>query len=103
MKKTQRRCGILLHPTSLPSSLGIGTLGDEAKRFVDLLASAHISLWQMLPLGPTGYGDSPYAARSTFAGNELLVDLKTLAYDGTWRSPMSSIRLLLIPIGTITA
>ncbi len=72
----------MLHPTSLPSSLGIGTLGDEAKRFVDLLASAHISLWQMLPLGPTGYGDSPYAARSTFAGNELLVDLKTLAYDG---------------------
>ena len=82
MKHLQRRCGILLHPTSLPSSLGIGSLGDEAMRFVDLLADAHVSLWQMLPLGPTGYGDSPYAARSTFAGNELLVDLKALACDG---------------------
>lgn len=82
MKSNERTCGILLHPTSLPCREGIGTLGDEALRFVDLLAEAHVGLWQMLPLGPTGYGDSPYAARSTFAGNELLVDLASLAAEG---------------------
>lgn len=71
-----------MHPTSLPSAHGIGSFGDEAFAFVDMLKSAHITLWQILPLGPTGYGDSPYAARSTFAGNELLIDLKVLAYDG---------------------
>lgn len=82
MEHLKRRCGVLLHPTSLPSTHGIGCFGDEALAFVDLLKSAKVTLWQILPLGPTGYGDSPYAARSTFAGNELLIDLKTLAYDG---------------------
>ncbi len=82
MKHLVRRCGVLLHPTSLPGREGIGTLGEEAYQFVDLLAGTHVTLWQMLPLGPTGYGDSPYAARSTFAGNELLIDLKTLAAQG---------------------
>jgi 4-alpha-glucanotransferase len=82
MEHLQRRCGVLLHPTSLPSAHGIGSFGDEAFAFVDLLKSAKVTLWQILPLGPTGYGDSPYAARSTFAGNELLIDLKSLAYDG---------------------
>ena len=82
MKKNNRKCGILMHPTSLPSQFGVGSLGDEAKEFIDLLAKTHISLWQILPLGPTGYGDSPYAARSTFAGNELLIDLKSLACEG---------------------
>lgn len=82
MAKTQRHTGILLHPTSLPSGEGIGTFGDEAYRFADLLASAHIDRWQTLPLGPTGYGDSPYAARSTFAGNELMISMRTLATDG---------------------
>ncbi|MFA7118791.1 MAG: 4-alpha-glucanotransferase, partial [Sphaerochaetaceae bacterium] len=77
-----RRCGILLHPTSLPSAMGIGSFGDEAYAFIDLLERTHITLWQMLPLGPTGYGDSPYAARSTFAGNELLIDLKSLSCEG---------------------
>ncbi|MFA6681957.1 MAG: 4-alpha-glucanotransferase [Sphaerochaeta sp.] len=82
MEHLQRRCGVLLHPTSLPSAYGIGSFGDEAFAFVDLLKSAKVTLWQILPLGPTGYGDSPYAARSTFAVNELLIDLKVLAYDG---------------------
>ena len=74
----QRRSGILLHPTSLPGTPGIGTIGQTAFDFVDWLVEAHQSLWQILPLGPTGYGDSPYASFSTFAGNPLLIDLKDL-------------------------
>ena len=77
-----RRCGVLLHPTSLPSNDGIGSLGEELFEFIDLLHRARVRLWQILPLGPTGWGDSPYAARSSFAGNELLIDLKALAFDG---------------------
>lgn len=71
-----------MHPTSLPGREGIGTFGDEARQFVNLLAEAHVGLWQMLPLGPTGYGDSPYATRSSHAGNELLIDLTDLAAEG---------------------
>jgi 4-alpha-glucanotransferase len=82
MKTTIRNCGVLMHPTSLPSNHGIGSLGDTAKSFIDTLKKMNITLWQILPLGPTGYGDSPYAARSTFAGNELLIDLNELAADG---------------------
>jgi 4-alpha-glucanotransferase len=82
MKHLQRHTGVLLHPTSLPSRHGIGSLGDEAFAFLDLLADSKTTLWQVLPLGPTGYGESPYAARSTFAGNELLIDLDTLACQG---------------------
>jgi len=74
----QRRCGILIHPVSFPSPFGIGDLGIEARLTLKSLAEAKVSLWQILPLGPTGYGDSPYAARSTFAGNELLIDLRSL-------------------------
>ncbi|MFA7108255.1 MAG: 4-alpha-glucanotransferase [Sphaerochaetaceae bacterium] len=70
--------GILLHPTSLPGNNGIGELGKESYRFVDFLAETHTKFWQTLPLGPTGYGDSPYAPRSTFAGNELLISLDLL-------------------------
>ncbi|MEL3905739.1 MAG: 4-alpha-glucanotransferase [Treponema sp.] len=73
-----RSAGILLHPSSLPSNEGIGTLGKTAYQFIDWLHTAHIRLWQVLPLGPTGYGDSPYAAFSSFAGNPLLIDLETL-------------------------
>lgn len=80
--KTYRASGILLHPTSLPGAYGIGTLGKEAYRFVDWLREAHQTLWQILPLGPTGYGDSPYASFSTFAGNPLLIDLELLVEDG---------------------
>src|SRR5829696_5992036 len=68
-----RASGILLHPTSLPGGFGVGDLGPEAYKFVDFLESAGQSLWQVLPLGPTGYGDSPYACYSAFAGNTLLV------------------------------
>lgn len=78
----RRSSGILLHPTSLPGSPGIGTLGAAAYRFVDWLAEARQTLWQILPLGPTGYGDSPYASFSTFAGNPLLIDLETLVSEG---------------------
>ena len=65
-----RSSGLLLHPTSLPGPYGIGDFGDEAYRFVDFLAASGQKLWQVLPLGPTGYGDSPYA----FAGNTLLIN-----------------------------
>jgi len=82
MKAKPRRCGVLMHPTSLPSTHGIGSIGEELFEFIDLLHSAKVRLWQILPLGPTGWGDSPYAARSSFAGNELLIDLKALAFEG---------------------
>src|SRR5262250_3095998 len=77
------RCsGILLHPTSLPGRYGIGDLGNEAYRFVDFLVAAQQSLWQILPLGPTGYGDSPYQCLSAFAGNPLLISPDLLVTDG---------------------
>jgi 4-alpha-glucanotransferase len=71
--KFPRAAGVLLHPTSLPGNNGIGDLGPDAFRFLDFLASSGFSLWQMLPLGPTGYGDSPYQCFSAFAGNPLLI------------------------------
>jgi len=74
-----RSSGVLLHPTALPGPHGIGALGNEARAFVDFLAAAGQSVWQTLPLGPTGFGDSPYNALSAFAGNPLLIDLPTLA------------------------
>ena len=77
-----RSSGVLLHPTSLPGRFGIGDLGQAAYEFVDFLATAHQSLWQVLPLGPTGYGDSPYQCFSAFAGNPLLVSLDALVADG---------------------
>jgi 4-alpha-glucanotransferase len=77
-----RTSGVLLHPTSLPSKYGIGDLGQAAYYFVDFLVAAKQSLWQVLPLGPTGYGDSPYASFSSHAGNPLLIDLEKLVQDG---------------------
>ncbi len=77
-----RESGILLHPTSLPGPHGIGDFGSSAFRFVDWLADAGQSLWQIMPLGPTGYGDSPYSSPSAFAGNPLLVSLTWLQGDG---------------------
>ena len=68
-----RSSGILLHPTSLPGPWGIGDLGPSAYQFVDFLELAGQRLWQILPLGPTGYGDSPYQCFSAFAGNPLLI------------------------------
>lgn len=73
-----RSSGILLHPTSLPGPYGIGDLGPEAHAFVEFLASAGQRLWQVLPLTPTGYGDSPYQGFSAFAGNPFLVSPERL-------------------------
>lgn len=74
----ERSAGILMHPISLPGNYGIGTLGKESFEFVDFLTKAKQSLWQMFPLGPTGYGDSPYQCFSAFAGNPYLIDLEEL-------------------------
>ncbi len=80
-----RSSGILLHPTSLPGPFGIGDLGPSAHAWVDTLSKAHQSWWQMLPLGPTGYGDSPYQSFSTFAGNLNLISPELLVRDGLIR------------------
>jgi 4-alpha-glucanotransferase len=77
-----RRAGILLHVTSLPGPYGIGDFGGAAYRFVDFLRRAGQSIWQILPLGPTGYGDSPYQSFSAFAGNPLLISPEHLLRDG---------------------
>jgi 4-alpha-glucanotransferase len=77
-----RASGILLHPTSFPGRFGVGDLGREAYQFADFLAGTGQSLWQILPLGPTGYGNSPYTCLSVFAGNPLLISLERLADDG---------------------
>jgi len=76
-----RASGILLHPTSLPGRFGIGDLGKEAYRFADFLISGGQRLWQILPLGPTGYGNSPYQCLSVFAGNPLFISLERLVED----------------------
>ena len=78
----KRSCGILLPVSALPSPYGIGTLGKEAYDFVDFLHEARQSWWQMLPVGPTSYGDSPYQSFSAYAGNPYFVDLETLRADG---------------------
>jgi 4-alpha-glucanotransferase len=77
-----RKSGLLLHPTSLPGRWGIGDLGAAAYTFVDFLAGAGQQLWQVMPLGPTGYGDSPYQGFSAFAGNPLLISLDQLIAEG---------------------
>jgi 4-alpha-glucanotransferase len=82
----ERASGILLHPTSLPGRYGIGELGDEAWAFLRFLGAAGQRLWQVLPLGPTGYGDSPYQAFSAFAGNPLLISTDRLLRDGLLES-----------------
>ena len=78
----QRTSGILMPISSLPGGYGIGSLGAPAKRFVDFLSRAGQSIWQILPVGPTGYGDSPYQSCSAFAGNPYFIDLDLLAADG---------------------
>lgn len=78
MKNNNRKCGILVHPISFPSPFGIGDLGEEARIVLNKFADAGIKLWQILPLGPTGFGNSPYSALSTFAGNEYLIDLRSV-------------------------
>ena len=77
-----RQAGILLHPTSLPGPHGIGDLGSAAHAWLDWLATSGCTLWQVLPLGPTGYGDSPYQSLSSFAGNPLMISPEELIQDG---------------------
>src|SRR3954452_2008835 len=95
MINKKRLSGVLLHPTSFPGPYGIGDLGPEAYKFVDFLVAAGQSLWQVLPLGPTGYGDSPYACYSAFAGNTLLVSPEQLIKEGLLDSalPLRPVRL----------
>jgi 4-alpha-glucanotransferase len=78
----ERNAGILLHPTSFPGPYGIGDIGPEAYRWVDFLQSSGTRYWQILPLGPTGYGDSPYQCFSAFAGNPFLVSPEVLLEEG---------------------
>lgn len=77
-----RSAGILLHITSLPSRFGIGTMGKEAFNFIDFLKRSHQSSWQILPVNPTGFGNSPYQSPCAFAGNTLLIDLEELLSEG---------------------
>jgi 4-alpha-glucanotransferase len=94
-----RAAGILLHPTSLPSRGGIGDFGPAAYRFVDFLASACQGSWQVLPLGPLGYGNSPYSSTSAFAGNPLLISLERLVEFG-WLDP-AKVELLPSAVGAV--
>lgn len=77
-----RQSGILMAVSSIPSKYGIGTFSREAYDFVDFLEAAGQHVWQILPLGPTGYGDSPYQSFSTFAGNPYFIDLEALVQEG---------------------
>src|ERR1041384_1160949 len=86
----QRTSGVLVHPTSFPGPYAIGDLGPEAYAFIEFLVAAGQSLWQVLPLGPTGYGDSPYACYSAFAGNTLLVSPELLVHEGLLESALPS-------------
>lgn len=78
-KKLKRKSGVLLHPTSFPGPFGIGDLGPSAYYFINFLQDSHQSLWQVLPLGPTGYGDSPYQSFSSFAGQPLIISIDQLS------------------------
>lgn len=83
-----RGAGILLHISSLPSKYGIGTMGQEAYDFIEFLKNAGQTYWQILPIGPTSYGDSPYQSFSAYAGNPLLIDIDLLINDGLLRQDM---------------
>jgi 4-alpha-glucanotransferase len=78
----ERTSGVLLHLSCLPSETGIGNLGAGAHRYIDFMAAAGLQIWQICPLGPTGYGDSPYQCFSAFAGNPYFIDLDPLVKDG---------------------
>lgn len=82
----KRNAGILMAISSLPSPYGIGTLGKEAYEFIDFVRDTNHKYWQVLPVGPTTYGDSPYQPYSAFAGNPYFVDLDTLIEDGLFLS-----------------
>ncbi|MCM1577384.1 MAG: 4-alpha-glucanotransferase [Ruminococcus sp.] len=89
-----RECGILCHISSLPSPCGIGTLGKEAYKFVDFLRRSGQGYWQILPVGPTGFGDSPYQSYSAFAGNPLFIDIDMLISGGLLEENDKDVRLL---------
>ena len=88
----KRSSGVLLPISSLPSRYGIGTLGKEAYDFIDFLKRAGQSWWQVLPIGPTSYGDSPYQSFSIFAGNPYFIDLDELVKNGLLKQPKYQIR-----------
>ena len=96
-----RAAGVLLHPTSLPGPHGVGDLGASVYHFIEFLAAARQALWQVMPLGPLGLGNSPYAARSAFAGNPLLIALDQLAgrgwFDQAELEASMQIRLCQLP------
>ena len=92
----ERRAGVCLHITSLPGRYGIGEIGRAARDFIDRLVAMELSVWQFLPLGPTAYGDSPYQPLSTFAGNEMLVDIADLIDRGLL-SPDEASELTQLP------
>ena len=77
-----RQAGVVMHITSLPGPFGIGEIGQQARAFVDAMQRMKLSVWQFLPLGPTAYGNSPYQPLSTFAGNEMLIDIQDLIARG---------------------
>ena len=77
-----KKSGVLMHITSLPSCGGVGTLGKAAYDFVDFVHASGMNIWQMLPVGPTGYAESPYQSASTYAGNPLMIDFDLMMQDG---------------------
>jgi 4-alpha-glucanotransferase len=94
-----RSCGTLLHPTSFPSKYGMGDLGNEAREFIDFLVRTDQTIWQVLPLSPTGYGNSPYASYSAFAGNHYLISLDKLVEKGLLKS--GEVKKAELPVKTI--
>ena len=100
MTSLPRQCGVLLHPTSLPGPHGCGDLGPAAYHFVDWLVAGRQSLWQVLPLGSVGPGNSPYISPSAFAGNELLIDLAQLAAAG-WLNTTDLAVVPSFPVGRV--
>jgi 4-alpha-glucanotransferase len=92
-----RQAGVLLHPTALANDQGIGTFGAETIEWLDFLAAAGVGLWQVCPLGPTGYGDSPYQCFSSFAGNPYLIDLEPLVA-GAWLARSDLAGLAALPM-----
>jgi len=95
-----RQAGVCLHVTSLPGSYGIGEIGEHARQFIDTLSEMNIGVWQFLPTGPTAYGDSPYQPLSSFAGNELLIDIAGLIRLGLVSSTEAD-SLIHLPAGFV--
>jgi len=90
----KRACGTLVHPTSFPSKYGVGDMGDEARQFIHFLIETKQTIWQILPLGPTGYGNSPYASYSAFAGNPILISPDVLIDKGLLTKDEASAAIL---------